>query len=200
MHLKAYNGMLQGIFEPVAERKKPVLERILSDFPERKFILVGDSGEADLEVYTELAVANPGRVLAIFIRDVTTPEQPGFFDASFETALPQTDNGRGPSSERGGAGSNACDRPGNRPALPPRSVTTPNKPEEVPTGDLIDLSDDVATFQNGSQAQAGIPVQASTRERACGTGASAPPREACCAEAALRGSKICHPQAGVLMG
>lgn len=172
MHLKAYNGMLQGIFEPVAERKKPVLERILSDFPERKFILVGDSGEADLEVYTELAVANPGRVLAIFIRDVTTPEQPGFFDASFETALPQTDNGRGPSSERGGAGSNACDRPGNRPALPPRSVTTPNKPEEVPTGDLIDLSDDVATFQNGSQAQAGIPVQASTRN---GPAARAPP-------------------------
>lgn len=168
MHLKAYNGMLQGIFEPVAERKKPVLERILSDFPERKFILVGDSGEADLEVYTELAVANPGRVLAIFIRDVTTPEQPGFFDASFEAALPQASNGRGPGTEKSGAGSNASDRPGNRPALPPRGITPSPKPEEVPTGDLIDLSDDVAAFENGTPT----PTRASARNEPA---ARAPP-------------------------
>ncbi|AEO58150.1 hypothetical protein MYCTH_2118610 [Thermothelomyces thermophilus ATCC 42464] len=83
MHLKHYSGMLQGIFEPVAERKKGTLEAIIRDFPERRFLLVGDSGEADLEVYTELAVANPGRILAIFIRDVTTPAQTGFFDSSF---------------------------------------------------------------------------------------------------------------------
>lgn len=166
MHLKAYNGMLQGIFEPVAERKKPVLERILNDFPERKFILVGDSGEADLEVYTELAVANPGRILAIFIRDVTTPEQPGFFDSSFEAALPQTGNNRERTAERSGAGSNASDRPGNRPTLPPRSVTTPNKPEEVPTGDLIDLSDDVATFQNGTPTPTQATAKAESAARA----------------------------------
>ena len=62
-HLKSYSGMLQGIFEPVAERKKGTLERILRDFPERKFILVGDSGEADLEVYTDVVLSNPGRIL-----------------------------------------------------------------------------------------------------------------------------------------
>jgi phosphatidate phosphatase APP1 len=73
-HLKQYSGMLQGIFEPVAERKKGTLERIFRDFPERKFILVGDSGEADLEVYTDVVTANPGRVLGVFIRDVTTPK------------------------------------------------------------------------------------------------------------------------------
>jgi phosphatidate phosphatase APP1 len=54
---------LQGIFEPVAERKKGTLERILRDFPGRKFLLVGDSGEADLEVYTDVVLANPGRIL-----------------------------------------------------------------------------------------------------------------------------------------
>lgn len=43
-HLKQYSGMLQGIFEPAAERKKGSLDRIMHDFPERKFILVGDSG------------------------------------------------------------------------------------------------------------------------------------------------------------
>ncbi|KAF7542530.1 hypothetical protein G7Z17_g11493 [Cylindrodendrum hubeiense] len=83
LHLKQYSGMLQGIFEPVAERKKSTLNRLMRDFPERKFLLVGDSGEADLEVYTDLALANPGRILAVFIRDVTTPEETGFFDPGF---------------------------------------------------------------------------------------------------------------------
>ncbi|KAG6016848.1 hypothetical protein E4U54_000350 [Claviceps lovelessii] len=85
LHLKQYSGMLQGIFEPVAERKKTTLNRLIKDFPRRKFLLVGDSGEADLEVYTELALANPGRVLAIFIRDVTTPSNAtGFFDPAVD--------------------------------------------------------------------------------------------------------------------
>ncbi|KAL8941774.1 MAG: hypothetical protein Q9216_002059, partial [Gyalolechia sp. 2 TL-2023] len=79
-HLKHYSGMLQGIFEPVAERKKGTLERIMSDFPQRRFILVGDSGEADLELYTDIVEANPGRVLGVFIRDVTTTAPQGFFD------------------------------------------------------------------------------------------------------------------------
>lgn len=81
-HLKQYSGMLQGIFEPVAERKKSTLDKLARDFPERSFILIGDSGEADLEVYTDFALENPGRVLAVFIRDVTTPVGGGFFDPS----------------------------------------------------------------------------------------------------------------------
>ncbi|OIW33020.1 actin patch protein 1 [Coniochaeta ligniaria NRRL 30616] len=124
IHLKQYSGMLQGIFEPVAERKKGTLERILRDFPER-------NGEADLEVYTELAVANPGRILAVFIRD--------FFEESFgpggarakmsrsQTSRPQLDQGIPDSDE-----------PSARPALPPRLASAPSKPEE----NLIDLSDE----------------------------------------------------------
>ncbi|KAL1629815.1 hypothetical protein SLS56_005211 [Neofusicoccum ribis] len=81
-HLKQYSGMLQGIFEPVAERKKATLDRLARDFPQRSFILVGDSGEADLEVYTDFVLENPGRVVAVFIRDVTTPVSTGFFDPS----------------------------------------------------------------------------------------------------------------------
>lgn len=81
-HLKQYTGMLNGIFEPVAERKKSSLDKIMRDFPERKFILVGDSGEADLEVYTDVALDNPDRILGIFIRDVTTSAKPGYFDSS----------------------------------------------------------------------------------------------------------------------
>ncbi|KAI9718650.1 MAG: hypothetical protein M1828_006658 [Chrysothrix sp. TS-e1954] len=81
-HLKQYSGMFQGIFEPVAERKKSTLDKIMIDFPTRRYILVGDSGEADLEVYTDVVLENPGRVLGIFIRDVTTPAQKGFFDSA----------------------------------------------------------------------------------------------------------------------
>ena len=83
-HLKQYTGMLQGIFEPVAERKKGTLDKIVRDFPERRFILIGDSGEADLEVYTDFVLENPGRVLGIFIRDVTTSVQGRFFDPSIK--------------------------------------------------------------------------------------------------------------------
>jgi phosphatidate phosphatase APP1 len=81
-HLKQYSGMLQGIFEPVAERKKATLDRLFRDFPERKFVLVGDSGEADLEVYTDVVLEYPGRVVAVFIRDVTSKPDKGFFDPS----------------------------------------------------------------------------------------------------------------------
>ncbi|KAI6772710.1 hypothetical protein HG530_003668 [Fusarium avenaceum] len=90
LHLKQYSGMLQGIFEPVAERKKSTLTRLLKDFPERMFILVGDSGEADLEVYTELALTNPGRILAVFIRDVTTPEETAYFNSGYNFNQPRT--------------------------------------------------------------------------------------------------------------
>ncbi|CUS08560.1 unnamed protein product [Tuber aestivum] len=83
MHLKQYSGMLQGIFEPVAERKKATVEQVIRDFPNRKWVLVGDSGEADLEVYTEVVQKFPGKVLGVFIRDVTSTDAgEGFFDAN----------------------------------------------------------------------------------------------------------------------
>jgi phosphatidate phosphatase APP1 len=82
IHLKQYSGYFQGIFEPVAERKKSTLDRIARDFPERYFILVGDSGEADLEVYMDFIRENPGRVLGVFIRDVTTPIKQNYFDSN----------------------------------------------------------------------------------------------------------------------
>lgn len=69
-HLKNYISVFQGILEPVSERKKPTITKILSDFPERSFILVGDSGEADLEVYCDVVLANPGRILMVLIRNL----------------------------------------------------------------------------------------------------------------------------------
>lgn len=143
LHLKQYSGMLQGIFEPVAERKKGTLEKILRDFPGRRFILVGDSGEADLEVYTDLAVAHPGRILAIFIRDVTTPEQAGYFDSAFNGP----GSGGPPSRQRPNNNAHSrkdsgSDHPARRPALPSRTATPAARQEAPPEEDLIDFSDE----------------------------------------------------------
>ena len=44
--------------------------RILDDFPGMDFVLSGDSGQADAELYAELAELRPGRVRAVLIRDV----------------------------------------------------------------------------------------------------------------------------------
>jgi phosphatidate phosphatase APP1 len=153
-HLKQYSGMLQGIFEPVAERKKGTLEKIMRDFPERRFILIGDSGEADLEVYTDVVLANPGKVLAIFIRDVTTPETKGFFDSTIspmsggQRSGQQTPPARW--SQKSSTGSRLSpalgdsDAPEQRPKLPPRTVSevktqSSNGPR---MGKLIDIDDE----------------------------------------------------------
>ncbi|KAL2200863.1 hypothetical protein P885DRAFT_65177 [Corynascus similis CBS 632.67] len=138
MHLKHYSGMLQGIFEPVAERKKGTLEAIIRDFPERKFLLVGDSGEADLEVYTELAVANPGRILAVFIRDVTTPAQPGFFDSSFSMDREQRSRQEGTRARPGTR--SVGEQLDRRPPVPPRVTASPASSGPV-MGTLIDLDE-----------------------------------------------------------
>lgn len=141
LHLKRYTGMLQGIFEPVAERKKGTLEKIMNDFPERDFLLVGDSGEADLEVYTELAVSNPGRIKGIFIRDVTTPERPGYFDSAYTTGeshdVPRAGQGRWDQKPRG----ISEDDPRGKPVLPPRDATA-YRSNSPAMGDLIDFSEE----------------------------------------------------------
>lgn len=139
-HLRQYSGMLQGIFEPAADRKRSSLELILRDFPDRKFIMVGDSGEADLEVYTDIAVANPGRILGIFIRDITTPNPKKFFEKSSDHLEPSSWRSR----STGQLGGNS-DAAANRPVLPPRPPREEpdlTDSQSLDNADLIDLRDD----------------------------------------------------------
>jgi phosphatidate phosphatase APP1 len=51
------------------------IERILMTYPDLNFVLVGDSGQEDPKIYREVALRFPGRVLAIYIRDVQLPER-----------------------------------------------------------------------------------------------------------------------------
>ncbi|MCP9236095.1 App1 family protein [Lewinella sp. JB7] len=50
--------------------KADMVDKILSTYPHLPFILLGDSGEADTDIYLEAARNNPERILCIYIRDV----------------------------------------------------------------------------------------------------------------------------------
>ncbi|MCL2161821.1 MAG: App1 family protein [Betaproteobacteria bacterium] len=55
--------------------KKNVIARLLMTYPRRKFILIGDSGENDPEIYADIFRAHPERILAIHIRNVTNEDR-----------------------------------------------------------------------------------------------------------------------------
>jgi phosphatidate phosphatase APP1 len=43
---------------------------LLETYPHLNFILIGDSGQKDAEIYKKIALEYPGRILAIYIRDI----------------------------------------------------------------------------------------------------------------------------------
>ena len=62
---------MRDLFSDAGQGKRKAIERLLQAYPRRRFVLVGDSGEGDPEIYGAIARQFPGRVSAIFIRDVT---------------------------------------------------------------------------------------------------------------------------------
>ncbi|WP_203294244.1 App1 family protein [Luteirhabdus pelagi] len=61
-------------FEKRIKRKRPhkqhEVRNILDTYPTLKFILIGDAGEHDADIYLEVAKEFPGRILAIYLRSV----------------------------------------------------------------------------------------------------------------------------------
>ncbi|HEY6080039.1 MAG TPA: phosphatase domain-containing protein [Polyangiaceae bacterium] len=55
---------------PPLDHKSAALRELLETYPALPFVLVGDSGERDAEIYLETASRYPGRVRAIYIRDL----------------------------------------------------------------------------------------------------------------------------------
>ncbi|KAJ1984478.1 hypothetical protein H4R34_000625 [Dimargaris verticillata] len=75
-HLKLWNsgdGSRVSFLQNPAEGKREAIREIIRDFPHRQFILVGDSGQMDMELYASISHEFPGQVVKIFIRDITTP-------------------------------------------------------------------------------------------------------------------------------
>jgi len=56
---------------PGPVHKKDAIRRIFETLPDLPFLLIGDSGEEDPEIYRDLVQEYPRRVLAVYIRDVS---------------------------------------------------------------------------------------------------------------------------------
>lgn len=51
------------------------IRKVLEAFPHLSFILIGDSGQKDPEIYASIVKAYPNRILAVYIRDVTMDDR-----------------------------------------------------------------------------------------------------------------------------
>ena len=51
------------------------IERVLNTYPDLQFILIGDSGQKDPVIYSEIIKKYPNRILACYIRDVNLPDR-----------------------------------------------------------------------------------------------------------------------------
>ena len=56
---------------PHMDHKLGAIRSVLDRNPTLSFVLIGDSGQKDPEVYARIVEAYPGRVLAVYIRDVS---------------------------------------------------------------------------------------------------------------------------------
>src|SRR5215210_6542824 len=53
-----------------ASYKSGVIREILATYPRLPFVLIGDSGQEDPEIYADVVATHPGRILAVYIRNV----------------------------------------------------------------------------------------------------------------------------------
>lgn len=64
-----------GWFRSGQEHKRSALRRLRAEFPQIRWVLVGDDGQHDPMIYREFAIEHPDRVAAIVIRSLTPGEQ-----------------------------------------------------------------------------------------------------------------------------
>jgi len=91
MHLKLIRVKDSSIFNLLAtpeEGKMPTITTLLDTYPKRRFILVGDSGEKDANIYATIAKKYPGRIIKIYIHNVTGDKDKTRIEAIFK-GLPQ---------------------------------------------------------------------------------------------------------------
>ena len=62
---------LGNLFKKGTETKPTQIKPLLEAYPKRRFILIGDSGEQDPEVYAEMLCNYPEQIVRIYIRNVT---------------------------------------------------------------------------------------------------------------------------------
>ena len=98
-----------GWFRSGREHKMRSLRRLLAEFPDISWVLVGDDGQHDPQIYADIAAEHPGRVQVVAIRQLTPAEQVlahGTPGPTREAEVPpaadvDTQSARGPHAERG---------------------------------------------------------------------------------------------------
>jgi len=71
-HLKNFrvkDRTFYNLFSSQEAYKKPLIEKILQTYPNRRFVLVGDGGEEDPEIFAAIARSHGDQVAHIFIRN-----------------------------------------------------------------------------------------------------------------------------------
>jgi phosphatidate phosphatase APP1 len=67
------DGTFLELFDAPEAHKQGVIEGVVEAFEKRRFVLVGDTGERDPEIYAAVARKHPDRIAKIYLRD----PQPG---------------------------------------------------------------------------------------------------------------------------
>ncbi len=68
--LRSFNSMFQRLAADEKPHKQREIINLLESYPELRFILIGDSGEHDASIYTDIAAQFPDRILCIYLRTV----------------------------------------------------------------------------------------------------------------------------------
>lgn len=68
--LRSFGNFINRKKNKEKPQKQHEILNILKTYPELNFILIGDSGEHDADIYLEIAERHPNRILAIYLRSV----------------------------------------------------------------------------------------------------------------------------------
>jgi phosphatidate phosphatase APP1 len=81
------DGTFLELFDAPEAHKQGVVEGVVESFSTRRFVLVGDTGERDPEIYAAVAREHPDRIAKIYLRDPQpggTPEIDARMNAAFD--------------------------------------------------------------------------------------------------------------------
>ncbi|MBF0695578.1 MAG: DUF2183 domain-containing protein [Flavobacterium sp.] len=67
--LRSFNSIFQHATNEKPHKQKEIIN-LLKAYPKLNFILIGDSGEHDATIYTDIAAQFPDRILCIYLRSV----------------------------------------------------------------------------------------------------------------------------------
>lgn len=68
--LRNFNSLFQQATADEKPHKQKEIINILDTYPQLNFVLIGDSGEHDASIYTDIAAQYPDRILCIYLKSV----------------------------------------------------------------------------------------------------------------------------------